>query len=51
MVNGWNRTPEEVVEMGSVCEFKERLDNVWLTVFGEGSVTCGVEMVERKVSH
>lgn len=35
---------EEVVEVGSVNDFKRRLDNAWLTVFEEDSVRT-VELV------
>lgn len=37
VVSAWNKPPEEVGDVGSVREFKGRLDNVWLSVFGAES--------------
>lgn len=38
VTNGLNKLPEDVVEVGSVCELGRMLDNAWLSVFGEDSV-------------
>lgn len=38
VVNAWNSLPEEVFAVGSTSEFKDRLDNVWLSIFGEDRV-------------
>lgn len=38
VVNCWNKLPGEVVEVESVREFKEGLENAWLAVFGEDRV-------------
>lgn len=42
-MNGWNTLQEELVEVGSVRQFKGRLDSAWLAVCGEDSVKCEVE--------
>lgn len=38
VLNGWNKLPKEVIEVGTVREFKGGLDNAWLSVFVEDSV-------------
>lgn len=38
VVNERNELLEEVVEVGPVRDFKGRLDNMWLFVFGEDSM-------------
>lgn len=38
VVNDWIKLPEEKVELGSLGDFKGRLDNVWLAVLGNDSV-------------
>lgn len=37
VVISWKKLLEEVVEVGSLREFKGRLDNVWSSALGEGS--------------
>lgn len=37
-VNDWNKLPEEAVEVGSMREFKRRLDIAWISVFGQDRV-------------
>lgn len=37
-VNGWSKL-SEVVEVGSVCEYKRRPDKEWLSVYREDSVS------------
>lgn len=51
--NYWRNPTEAVVEVRSVCEFKGRLENTWLSAFGEGNVwIAGLRrMVERKACH
>lgn len=43
VVSGWNKFPEEVIVVGSMCAFKGRIHDVWLAVFGEESVNFEVE--------
>lgn len=38
MMNGWDKLPEEVVQMGSERQSKGKLENGWLAVFGEDTV-------------
>lgn len=37
-VSGRNMLSEEVVQVGSLCEFIFQLDKAWFSVFGGGSV-------------
>lgn len=37
-VNGWIELSKETVQMGPVREFGGKLENVWLSVSGEGGV-------------
>lgn len=37
-MNGWNKLPKGVVEMGPVRELKEGLNNVWLPVFEDDDI-------------
>lgn len=38
VVSDWSELQEKAVEMGSVLEFKGRLDDFWLSVLGEDSL-------------
>lgn len=51
-VNGWNKLPSDVVEMGSLREFKRRLNRTRMPVFEEsGMKVAGLSrMVERNAS-
>lgn len=41
VVSDWNKLPEKLVQVGSMCKFRGWLDNICLSAFGEDTANCG----------
>lgn len=53
VLDGWDKQSDEVVEVGLESEFKGRLENPLLSVFGEGGVwVVGLNpLVKKSAAH